>query len=417
MPDKVFWSWQSDRPSKFNRQFLKDVIVQAIEQAADNLGLDERPEIDHDVQGTAGMVSIPETILEKIDAAAVFVADITPVAVSPDGRHVANPNVLIELGYAKKALGPERIILVWNGAWEGCRPEDLPFDLRHRRAPFTYVLSESNWEAERSKVRDALVSGLAGAIAASLERVSRSTTPIVERIPARSDDPSVWFEPGTEIAVNAGTSYGADRVTFEEGPRAYMRIVPSDWPGDPLQGVRDSQPELSPLGDISGLSWGRARGGVLVYNAESREGSAVVARTATQWFRSNGEIWGIDSRATYDAGDGHTGIATTYVLQCWQRFLRRHARTLAEYRAEGPFDVEAGMTGIEKLVWPRGPYDSTYQPAIEDVLVTRSKLDELNEDSIHAFMEQAATSMRYSFGFEPFSSQNLDQILSDPLRQ
>ena len=417
MPDKVFWSWQSDRPGKVNRHFLKDVIAEAITRAADELGLDERPEIDHDVQGTAGLVSIPETILRKIDEAAVFVADITPVAVTAEGKYVANPNVLIELGYAKKALGPERIILVWNSAWEGCRPEDLPFDLRHRRAPFTYVLPESANSDERRKAAGALIPGLAGAIVASMEKVARPAATVTERIPARASDPSVWFDAGTEIAVNAGTSYGADRVTFEEGPRGYIRVVPAKWPGEPLAGVRDDRVELTPLGDISGLSWGRARGGVLAYNAERRTGNAVLARTATQWFQATGEIWGIDSRVVFETGDDNVGLAVNYVLQCWQRFLRRHARTFESHRAEGPFDVEAGVTGVENLVWPKGPYDTTYQPAIEDQLVTRSKLQTLDEASIRNFMEQSATAMRYSFGFGPYTDAALDKILNDRLRQ
>ena len=46
-----------------------------------------------------GSPDIVATILAKIEAAAVFVADVTPIAVSPGGKHVANPNVLIELGY------------------------------------------------------------------------------------------------------------------------------------------------------------------------------------------------------------------------------------------------------------------------------------------------------------------------------
>jgi hypothetical protein len=95
MARTVFWSWQSDRPGKVNRYFLRAVVVRAIEQAADEMDLDERPEIDQDVQGTAGIISIPATILAKIDAADVFVADLTPVARTDEGKHVANPNVLM----------------------------------------------------------------------------------------------------------------------------------------------------------------------------------------------------------------------------------------------------------------------------------------------------------------------------------
>jgi hypothetical protein len=74
-------------------------------------GVVGRPEIDHDTRGVAGTPPIAETILRKIDAASVFIADVTPVAVTDQGKQVANPNVLIELGYAKKTHPFERIIL------------------------------------------------------------------------------------------------------------------------------------------------------------------------------------------------------------------------------------------------------------------------------------------------------------------
>jgi len=47
------------------------------------------------------MPDIVATILEKIDNAAAFVGDVTPISVSENGKQVANPNVLIELGYSR----------------------------------------------------------------------------------------------------------------------------------------------------------------------------------------------------------------------------------------------------------------------------------------------------------------------------
>lgn len=414
---KVFWSWQSDRPSKVNRTFLKRVIVDAIERAAKDMGLDERPEIDHDVQGEAGLVSIPETILRKIDEAAVFIADITPIAVSEDGKQVANPNVLIELGYAKKALGPERIILVWNAAWGGCTPEELPFDLRHRRAPFTYSLGPNASKEDFAKERGHLVSGLAGAIAASLEKVPEHKAPSVERTAARPDDPSVWFPKGATLNVNAGTSYGADEVSFPEGRRAYIRIVPQRWGPSPLLGSRDNHRDLFPLGDTMGLSWGRTKGGVICYSVQNRTENKVHARTATQWFQKSGEIWGFDSKPAYEMDEQREGIATHYLLQCWQRFMRHHSRTFATYEATGPYDIELGVTGVEGLYWPKEVFNLGYHPAVEDELVTRAKVENLDSAAIREVMIQVGTAMRYAFGFEPYSDGELTKILEDPLRQ
>jgi hypothetical protein len=307
VPKTIFWSWQSDRLGKVNRHFLRGVIVDAIAQVAGESGLEERLEIDHDVKGTAGIASIPETILKKIDASSVFIADITPVAVTEGGKYIANPNVLIELGYAKKALGTERIILVWNGAWGGCRPEDLPFDLRHRRAPFLYNLSP---EADRSGIeREAttLTRELSAAIAVSLGTIPEPETSSADRVQSRDGDPSVWFAPGAILRVNAGTSFGADQLAFDEGPRTYIRIIPSAWEGEFLTGAHGVRPDLLPLGDVSGLSWGRARGGVICYNVSRREGPNVVARTATQWFQRTGEIWGFDGKPFFEIDESRRG--------------------------------------------------------------------------------------------------------------
>ncbi|MBA4091666.1 MAG: hypothetical protein C0494_13900 [Sphingobium sp.] len=72
---------------------------------------------------------------------------------SGNGKHIANPNVLIELGYAKHALGTSRIVMVWNTALTNAKPEDLPFDMRHRRAPIPYALAAGANAADLQKTR------------------------------------------------------------------------------------------------------------------------------------------------------------------------------------------------------------------------------------------------------------------------
>ena len=99
----VFWSWQSDLDARVTR----DALSSAVEEL--HADLEERHELTSDTQGVAGSPDIVATILAKIDAAAVFVGDVTPVAFSAARRAVANPNVLIELGYAKKAIGLNRV--------------------------------------------------------------------------------------------------------------------------------------------------------------------------------------------------------------------------------------------------------------------------------------------------------------------
>lgn len=131
----VFYSWQSDLPNATNRGFIQ----QALENAAKALRSDEslqiEPVIDRDTAGIPGSPDISTTIFHKIIQAQVFVCDITIInreaAKQTSTRFVPNPNVLLELGYALRALGDNRIIMVLNEAYGN--PEELPFDLRMRR--------------------------------------------------------------------------------------------------------------------------------------------------------------------------------------------------------------------------------------------------------------------------------------------
>lgn len=67
------------------------------------------PVIDRDTVGVSGSPDIGQTIFQKIDKAAVFVADVSIInAGSDEDRQTPNPNVLIELGYAMRAIGPAR---------------------------------------------------------------------------------------------------------------------------------------------------------------------------------------------------------------------------------------------------------------------------------------------------------------------
>lgn len=170
MPQTIFWSWQGDQPARVTRDLIRDALLDALEGLSTEFEEAARPEIDHDTRGVPGTPDIVATILAKIDAAAVFVADLTPIAVTDKGKQVANPNVMIELGYAKKALGPERVVLVWNSALTSARPEDLPFDLRHRRAPIEYSLLPDADRGELRATRRRLTSRLAEAIRASLPK-------------------------------------------------------------------------------------------------------------------------------------------------------------------------------------------------------------------------------------------------------
>ncbi len=97
-------------------------------------------------------------ILKKIEGCSVFVADVTLTFERPVRRRRSpNPNVLLELGYALRRLGPERVLLVLDAAHSG--PEELPFDLRGSRA-ITYDSRDDPKSVEDDLVRQ-LTDGIA----------------------------------------------------------------------------------------------------------------------------------------------------------------------------------------------------------------------------------------------------------------
>jgi hypothetical protein len=173
---KVFWSWQSDTPGRIGRHFVRDALNAAIERLKETPEIEEPTErearsamhLDHDRKGIPGSPDLARVILEKIEQSAVFVADVTPVAMTTtqtdetQRKKVINPNVAIELGYALHALGDGAILMVMNEHYG--RRADLPFDLQSKAGPILFNLAP---DADRKTITAAsrqLASQLAEAL-------------------------------------------------------------------------------------------------------------------------------------------------------------------------------------------------------------------------------------------------------------
>lgn len=156
MPKKViFYSWQSDLPNATNRGFIERALEQALAASSTHRDSELDPVIDRDTLGVPGAPDIAAVIFAKIENADVFVADISLIPSEGQRRPTPNPNVLIELGYALKALGPEKVVLVFNEAFG--RLDQLPFDLQRKRV-ITYSAAEES--ENRAAERKVLVSKL-----------------------------------------------------------------------------------------------------------------------------------------------------------------------------------------------------------------------------------------------------------------
>jgi chaperonin GroEL len=195
----IFYSWQADLAPGTNRNFILDALEKAVRTIRNDKSLQVEPVVDRDTRGTPGAPMIAETILSKIDAATGIVSDITIIGKTESGRPTPNPNVLMELGYALKALQPERLVMVLNEAFGSI--QDLPFDLRHRRI-LRYNLNERAGSDVRSRVKRELQRDLENAIREILT------------LPVRQGD-----IPHSMVALR-GAAYLRDKAALTIGPRS-----------------------------------------------------------------------------------------------------------------------------------------------------------------------------------------------------
>jgi hypothetical protein len=150
----VFYSWQSDLPNSTNRGFIEKALEGASRSIRHDSTIKVEPVVDRDTVGVPGSPDIVRTIFEKIDRADVIVCDVSIIN-NGERRPTPNPNVLIELGYAIKSLGWQRIIMVMNTAFG--EPDKLPFDLRtHKCLTYHTPGDAENRASERQKLQNRL---------------------------------------------------------------------------------------------------------------------------------------------------------------------------------------------------------------------------------------------------------------------
>lgn len=132
----IFYSWQSDLPNKENRNLIEKAIVKSIKEF-------DEIDLDRDTRGLSGSPNIVDSIYQKISKSFLFLCDVTSVGKTEGGKMLSNSNVMIELGYAVKALGWDKIICINNLKYS--KVDDLPFDIRQNRI-VSYNSNEGNTE-------------------------------------------------------------------------------------------------------------------------------------------------------------------------------------------------------------------------------------------------------------------------------
>lgn len=141
---KIFYSWQSDLPGNKTRNFIRECIDEAIDLAQESEAIEA--ERDEATAGTTGSPNIVTTLFSKIDNCDLFIADLSLCFTGDrqNERKSPNPNVLLELGYAVKTLGWERVICLCNSDYGN----KYPFDIAHNRITDFSLESKSKKEVK-----------------------------------------------------------------------------------------------------------------------------------------------------------------------------------------------------------------------------------------------------------------------------
>jgi hypothetical protein len=165
MDFSVFYAWQSDRPQNTHRYLIRAAAKEAVKRIGRDVDVEDSPRLDHDTKNVPGTPEIAGTIFRKIQESGAFVADLTFIGATDlhDGvkKLLPNSNVLLELGYAARSIGWDRIICVMNTAYGPV--EEQIFDIKQRRWPICYRLEGENPE-DIQKAKEYLSGQLQNAI-------------------------------------------------------------------------------------------------------------------------------------------------------------------------------------------------------------------------------------------------------------
>jgi hypothetical protein len=373
---KLFWSWQSETPQRTGRILVRDALREAIEQLKIVAEIDE-PErdaatIDHDPERISGGVGLVRAILKNIDAADVFVADVTAVGkvgsgadMQPEsaGERLINSNVAMELGYALRALSDLKLIVVFNVhyGWQG----ELPFDVRNREDAITYTLPPNAGRPEIELERKKLTARLVSAI----DRCIQEPVPGPDQSAATPStfNKAVYFQVG-EVLAQVGESQGnGASYSYSADTFCYLRLIPvptlqSALPLATLLDAVGKAPLLSrqPGGAMSGSN----SYGAIGFEVGSQPGRGRGKLGASTQLFPSGELWSLSAAlVAHERGERPAWIKLPFLASVvFERVFYDNLRALMAFAQHSlslspPWQVECGLVGILGLHLGLSPDD------------------------------------------------------------
>lgn len=393
---KIFWAWQFDLPGKIARHFIREALEEAISAINPTQDIDEPDEafqtmqLDYGRKGLKGSPDLAIEILKKVDAASVFVGDVTPVGKGPpyrtddgkesDGKPLMNPNVAIELGYALKSLTTERVLMVMNNHYG--RREDLPFDLGHKGGPIFYKLAPDASKEDIADEKKKLVAFLTEAL--------RAYVPKPEPVPFSELKPQIgegiFFKDGEVLAEDKNS---CDKFKYVMPFRSVMwlRVMPSVALEMPL----DRQTLLHSVGRFG--TFGAPQGGEPTRENDhgvcffSPAGNTSNIDSISQYTRE-GEVWGVNADILRQGESGQVSVLLTLPMEnifitslgLYIDFMQKVAKVPL------PVQVVAGIEGVKGRLVAHHGYSANSPTMHRDGAVHRGILWTFNKAEQLAFL-------------------------------
>lgn len=400
---KIFWSWQSDTPGKIGRHLIRDALREAIDQLKQAEDIEEpirdALHLDHDIQDVTGSPDLARTILDKIDASEVVVADVTAVgevvASADSEKKLINSNVAIELGYALRARTDQNVILVFNEHYG--KHQDLPFDLRHKGGAITFDLRP---DAERSQIAEQkkkLKDRFVRALKPFLGHRTVASTPLVET--PHTFNRAAYFEVGVGLAPTRGD------FRYQISSLCYLRVIPKLAPAMPLELAALKEKVLAaPL--LRDGAYQSVLHDINKYGAINCtfDGSRLTA--STQLFE-NGEVWCVSASLIRTERDG---IPQRIKLPCLsvsnlEQVYSMVAPSVIEFAGkslelEPPWFMELGLAGIGGLYLNVGADELNGQkgPVHKGEIVVRTLIEDRDSDALNVLLQSFFSKVYDSVG-------------------
>lgn len=389
MENTVFYSWQSDRPSKNTQYFIENALKEAIKKVAESMAIEVAPRLDRDTKNVPGTPDVVKTIFEKVSKCAIFVADLTIVAKTPRGKNIPNPNVLIEFGYALGKIGSEKIIFVMNEAY-GAAKEDLPFNINQRKWPIRYFLKVNDTPENYTLQRQHLISELEKAVKLIIQEtnVFSSAEDIKSKWKSSSylddDDKLVRLSP-----LDDDDEEDPLDVYWHNKPQAFLRIIPNNvgkrWQAIELKEILEkNSPRLVPMGK-DGDSWPvmNQHGAIAIPNRNYNK--SVSIERFTQVFH-NMEIWGINQACLKNRSNQRNRIRSlaiekmfVFTLDSYLDFLKNNIEDATSFR------FIAGLSDVSDYAITSKLNDTTGN-CVEKEIIYKSPIEKLTKEPVELLL-------------------------------